>query len=117
MEGDARIPWSELTLGERIGSGGQATVFRGTRRGRDGDLALKRLDGALPVEPAAQAAALAKALKELRRHVVAASRCERVCRIVGASLDEAEGIGGTGRRRLAFLPDLPSPNIYYSTIV
>ena len=28
-----------------------------------------------------------------------------------------EGSGGTGLRRLAILPDLPSPYIYYSTIV
>jgi len=28
--------------------------------------------------------------------------------------EEEKGSGGTGRRRLVSLPDLPSPNIYYS---
>ena len=90
------IPWGELARGELLGAGGQGAVFRGTwtpRRGAARDVALKRLDADLGALGSAERArgALLDGVRELKRHCAAAMRCgERVCRIDGVSVDDAE---------------------------
>ena len=78
--GDRMIAEGEVEVGEPLGRGGQGSAFRGRWRGREGPVAIKRLDADMSgVAAGSEGAVLERGLEELRRMAAATEGSRHVC--------------------------------------
>ena len=78
---DWMIAEEELEVGESLGRGWQGETFRCRWKGRDGAVAVKRLDADMRgVAEGSAGEVMERGREELRRMAAACAGCKRVCR-------------------------------------